>query len=339
MAFGLKGDGVNDKVTLASSIVLTGAFEIENEFKYTSTQTNQTIWYGLSANSLRINSTTSVLLRLGSTSISRNLISPLSIGDVRIWKVVRDASDVIDLVDENDNTVLTATWGSKPGNITLQGFFIKQTNDFFEGQINTAIVIDAGTEVLNLVNTTGIGSTWPDTSASSNDGTLVNFPTDDSQWVDLGGSGLTITATTTNYSYNAQDSIIDLTGEIALSVATTNYTYTAQDASITTTATVSIDSLLTNYLYTAENADIELVGAIGIEIEVTNYSYTAEQANIALQGQITLTASATNYTYNSLNATIVLQGPITINPKNIIRVSRKSNIIRVKRNSNIIRVR
>jgi len=152
-------------------------------------------------------------------------------------------------------------------------------------------------------------------------------------------SGITITATTTNYSYNAQDSIIDLTGEIALSVTTTNYTYTAQDASITTTATVSIDASLTNYLYTAENADIELVGAIGIELEVTNYTYTAEPVNIALQGQITLTASATNYTYNSLNATIVLQGPITINPKNIIRVSRKSNIIRVKRNSNIIRVR
>jgi len=45
-------------------------------------------------------------------------------------------------------------------------------------------------------NTTGTGSTFTD-SVGSNDGTLVNFPTDDSQWVSFDGPAATVTTTDT----------------------------------------------------------------------------------------------------------------------------------------------
>jgi len=55
-----------------------------------------------------------------------------------------------------------------------------------------------GTNILNLEPSAsnGTGSILPDTSVSGNNGTLVNFPTDDSQWVfyDAGGGGLVITS-------------------------------------------------------------------------------------------------------------------------------------------------
>jgi len=45
-------------------------------------------------------------------------------------------------------------------------------------------------------NTTGTGSTFTD-SVGSNDGTLVNFPTDDSQWVSFDGPAATVTTSDT----------------------------------------------------------------------------------------------------------------------------------------------
>lgn len=152
-------------------------------------------------------------------------------------------------------------------------------------------------------------------------------------------SGITITAGTTNYFYVAQDSNIELTGEVLLSSLVTNYSYNSKNSIIDLTGEELIASSTTNYSYTAQDLDIELVGTIEILSGVTNYSYAAEALSIILQGQVLIPSSTTNYAYNALNATIILQGPITINPKNIVRVNRKSNAIRVKRTSNIIRVR
>ena len=86
-------------------------------------------------------------------------------------------------------------------------------------------------------------------------------------------------------------------------------------------------------------AEVELTGLITVTGQTANYDYAGIAADITLQGSIIVTGSTANYDYNGLNATIIIQGPITLNPKNTIRVARKSNATRVTRKSNTIRVR
>lgn len=179
-----------------------------------------------------------------------------------------------------------------------------RNNDGFgsAGAIYDEALFKVGAVTSSYISSKHLNQSDPDNFGTSSEYILVS-------------SGVTVTAGVTNYSYTAQDLNIDLTGEVSISALATNYSYTAQDLSV------------------------ELVGSVDITSGITNYSYAAEPLGIALQGQITIAANTTSYAYNALNATIIIQGPITLNPKNIIRVVRKSNKIRVKRKSNIIRVR
>lgn len=77
------------------------------------------------------------------------------------------------------------------------------------------------------------GSTVTD-SINSIVGTLINYPTDDSQWVDLGGSGVTVTATEILNSF-ADSSVIDIDFNVSLSV-------TEVLSPFTDTSTLSITS-------------------------------------------------------------------------------------------------
>ena len=184
----------------------------------------------------------------------------------------------------------------------------------------------------------GSGTVTVDDITASNDWTGVNMATDGSPWVDLGG-GVTVTAATANYNYSEIAGVIDLTGEVMVTGQTANYDYAAITATIELGTEIIVTGQTANYNYTGIDGSIELTGLITVIGQTANYDYDGIAADITLQGSIVVTGSTANYDYNALNATIILQGPITINPKNIIRVKRKSNTIRVKRKSNTIIVR
>jgi len=154
-----------------------------------------------------------------------------------------------------------------------------------------------------------------------------------------GGGGITITGATANYNYSAITGEIDLTGEIIVTGGTANYDYDGIVGSIDLTGEIVITGQTANYNYSAIDGSIELTGAITVIGQTANYDYDGIAADIILQGSIIVTGSTANYDYNALNGTIIIQGPITLNPKNIIRVSRKSNTVRVSRKSNTIRVK
>lgn len=151
--------------------------------------------------------------------------------------------------------------------------------------------------------------------------------------------GISLTGTTPSSSYNAISSNINLTGEVVVSGTTTSHSYSAVNSSILLTPSVDIIGSTTSYSYASVGGNIDLSGLISVIGASTNYSYSASPASIILQGSISFTGSSTNYAYNALNGTIILKGPVVLNPRNLIRVSRKNNTVRVKRNNNTVRVR
>lgn len=152
------------------------------------------------------------------------------------------------------------------------------------------------------------------------------------------GVGITLTADTTNQSYSANSAIIDLAGEISVIGLSTSYSYLSADSVIDLTSEITVNGSTTNYNYNSVDSSIDLSGLITITGDSTGYIYNSIDGGIQLQGTIILEVDTTSYTYNTLNGTIILKGPITVNPKNVVRVVRKSNSIRIKRTNNTIRV-
>tara|TARA_R100000951_G_scaffold14069_1_gene11019 strand:- start:182 stop:1237 length:1056 start_codon:yes stop_codon:yes gene_type:complete len=240
------------------------------------------------------------------------------------------------------------------GTASRGGLSLSRNKIWFGNRAGTSSWMHQQTEYVDLTDSnTPSNSRYYDATASShaagtpiltdtiggNNATGFNMPTDGSAWIDLGGSGVTVTAATANYNYAGVTGSIDLTGEVIVTGQTGNYNYTAITASIELGTEIIVTGDTANYNYLGINGSVELTGLIAVTGQTANYNYAGVAAGIALQGSIVITAGTANYDYNALNATIIIQGPITINPKNIIRVKRNSNTVRVKRNSNIIRVR
>ena len=340
MAYGLQYDGVNDLVNIASpvSIGFGNDGSITAKFKRTDTSNGQALFGNQSgtSNICQILNNSQLFFRVNSSSITLNLTTPLVLNGEYIFKFKR-VSNVWSLVDEFDSALAPETvMNNNAVTIDQVGAFNGST--LFHGRMDGFVIEELGTDLQSLINTAGTGSVWPD-SIGSADGTLVNFPTDDSQWVNLGGSGISITGDTTNSSYSAIDGNVGLTGEIQVTGSTPNSSYSASDAILSLTPTISINGETANSECIAYNGSLEFSGLINIEGKTTNSILNANDSSVVLQGQITFTGNTTNYTYNALNGTIILQEPITINPKNIIRVKRASNTIRVKRQTNTIIVR
>ena len=259
----------------------------------------------------------------------------------------------------------TVMAGFNQGTNLTNGLVYGATDKGVEGSSSASMIItdvfafnnggqdidSAGGFTLNDVATEDLTGTYTGYTSSE----LVNFATGDlrtksTSFLATAGSpfigaileassGISLTGTTPSSSYNAINSSISLTGEIAVSGATTSYSYSAVSSSVLLTPSIDIIGNTTSYSYTSVNGNIDLSGLISVIGASTNYSYSAQPTSIILQGSISFTGTSTNYAYNALNGTIILKGPVVLNPRNLIRVSRKNNTVRVKRNNNIVRVR
>lgn len=358
MAWAIQFDGVNDYLLPASSFdsLNLSEYSIVIEFQpLVDVAANGFEFIGRLGNDQgRVYTTTSgtygtLFLRpsSGGSIVSVALPYELNDGSIHVIELTRDAlgnfTVDLDTVNILTTTILTGGNSDTIGNrrnltYTSQMYLAKLSVYDDSTKSNLVSNWDADASVPGGIPS--LGSPVLIDTIGGNNATGVNMPTDGSAWIDLGGgSGIEVTAGTTNYSYSAQDSTVDLTGEVSVIGLTTNYSYTAINSVIDLTTEIVINGSTTNYLYDSVDANIDLSGLINIESKTTDYEYTAIDSDIITQGTIVLEADTTNYTYNALNATIVIKGPVTINPKNIIRVQAKSNKIIVKRKSNLIRVK
>lgn len=181
MAYLLRFDGSDDNVDLTSPISATGDGVLaEIDFVYQGAS-NDVICGGTSFSDYwRIDKDNQFRISIAGSATNLTINTPLVVGERYTLRLVRTGSSVV--VEDESGVALTpaANFNSNP-------FVIDKIGSFHNGSSN--LVMDLyGFKANNGANnyspsaSNGTGQILPDT-VGGNDGTLVNFPTDDSQWV------------------------------------------------------------------------------------------------------------------------------------------------------------
>lgn len=190
MAYLLRFDGSDDNVDLTSPISATGDGVLaEIDFVYQGAS-NDVICGGTSFSDYwRIDKDNQFRISIAGSATNLTINTPLVVGERYTLRLVRTGSSVV--VEDESGVALTpaANFNSNP-------FVIDKIGSFHNGSSN--LVMDLyGFKANNGANnyspsaSNGTGQILPDTVVG-NDGTLVNFPTDNSQWIfyDDGGGAV-----------------------------------------------------------------------------------------------------------------------------------------------------
>jgi hypothetical protein len=166
---------------------------------------------------VKINNTTTILMRFGSNTCYFSLDTAIVVGETYVFSIVR-RSGVLSIVDESD-----ASLGSASANITDSFTFTRFGRNtsgtffnLFTGELfyfkyysdaDQATLVGEWDASNSDINSTGSQPVLVD-SIGSNNATGVNFPTDGSAWVDLGGE-----PTPTTHTADLEKNIISISSD------------------------------------------------------------------------------------------------------------------------------
>ena len=134
-----------------------------------------------------------------------------------------------------------------------------------------------------------------------------NFGTS-SEYILVGGSGTSITATLGTIEYNSNDTVIGLAGNIDITATLGSINYSSNDTSIQVSGDVSVIATLGTISYASNDAAISLFGNIDVTATLGTIDYNSNDANISLLGGINVNATLGAIDYTSNNTAITLQG-------------------------------
>jgi len=181
MAYYLEFDGVDDYVDLASPISASGDGVLaEIDFVYQGAS-NDVICGGTSFSDYwRINNDYQFRISIAGIASNVNINTPLVVGERYTLRLVRTGSSVV--VEYESGVAITPST-----NFNANPFIIGKIGSFHNGSSNLAMDLyefKANNSANNYSPSAsnGTGQILPDTVVG-NDGTLVNFPTDNSQWI------------------------------------------------------------------------------------------------------------------------------------------------------------
>ena len=313
MAWALQFDGVNDLVNIASPVTIGFGNDgsISVPFKRTDTSNGQALFGDQSGtnNICQILNASQVFFRVNGSSVTFNLTTSLVLDGEYVFKFKR-VSNTWSLVDEFDSSLAPETVGNN-NTVTINQIGAFNGGTLFHGRMDGFIVEELGIELQSLINTTGTSSTWTD-SIGSADGALVSFPTDDSQWVNLGGSGISVTGDTAAFDFTALAGTVDLAGEILVTGSTASFDYSAISGAIDLTGQLLVTGQTANFDYSAINGGVEFTGEISVTGDTASFDYIALPGTIDLTGEIIVTGSTANFDYTGENGVIELGAVINV---------------------------
>lgn len=247
--------------------------------------------------------------------------------------------------------------------------FVMNTIGFFNSTFYLGCTIERLTVTDNVTSANSIdlyndviaGSSvnWPDQTPNNRDATLINTPTDGSQWLEVGG-GVSVDITETGPSFTESISA-NLSPNIIVSISESGPSFTefinanlssltiqssivesgpsfVEQSSLTVTPSLNINASISesgpSFL---ETSAVDLSKNISIAITENGPSFI-ENINTSIKKDITSTITEFGPSFNE-NITVKIPIKITLNPKNVVRVKRKSNTVKIKRTNNVIRVK
>lgn len=282
MAWLLRFNGSNDYFQTTPETIIpsnNSSFSLVFDIDYNG-DANQTLLADPDGfnNSIYIVDASTIIARYGSASRTYNLNTPLSTGR-QIIKIRRNGFSMA-VYDENNNALSTPF--NAGGTFQLNGFGVQFFSGSFQRQFTGdlyGIRIYSDFDETTLTHnydpnaTNGMGLVIQDT-VGGNNGTLVNFPNDNSQWISIGGATYTITLDAGSYSFTGQD--VTLLSNKLISLNSGIYTYTGQNVDLLAGRSINLNA--GNYAYAGQN--INLLASRLISLESGNYTYTGQDVTI-----------------------------------------------------------
>ena len=146
-------------------------------------------------------------------------------------------------------------------------------------------------------------------TVTANDATGVNFPTDGSAWVDLGGGGAsTLVADSGGYTYTGTAATLTVPVSSTLAADTGGYSYTGANAALFKGSVLNTDTA--NYTYSGTDVTLTYTpaGTNLLAPDAGNYSYSGGDITFS-RNRVIITSSG-NYTYSGSGVSIILPGQI-----------------------------
>ena len=261
MAWALKFDGANDYLPV-TTITIPASIPFEIEFRL-SFGADYARVFGTSISPSRsrclIFYSTQTVRFTDSVGVSAEFTAPTyTKTDKNTFKLVRDASNNADFYL---NDVLVGTVSSFSGAFSINQIGKNSTSFYTAASeleyLNFTINGVNGPFYDATVSSHAAGTPVLTDTATGNDASGVNFPTDGSAWVDLGGgTGITLTATLGTINYTSQNTAVGLTGSVDVISTLGSINYTSQNSTVTLSGLIDISATLGTITYNSYNVTV-----------------------------------------------------------------------------------
>tara|TARA_R110002033_G_scaffold64766_4_gene115680 strand:+ start:7738 stop:8778 length:1041 start_codon:yes stop_codon:yes gene_type:complete len=225
------------------------------------------------------------------------------------WQLNKLTGTITTSVNGSENSATNANSTTYPTTLTSSVLMSQTaTSGRLKAQVSTIAMTDTTTSSNSFFldatasdhSNTGAQPVLVETIGGNN-AVGVNFPTDGSAWVDLGGGGgeLNIVGSTPSYSFAVPLANVDLTGELNIVGSTPSYSFAVPTAVVDLTGELEIVGSTPSYSFAVPLANVDLTGDLSIVGTTPTYSYTAVRGVVSFSG----------------GACLEIKGDITLNSK------------------------
>ena len=307
MAWALQFDGVNDYAKLATPVDFTGDFSLEIDcdihpatsegFLELSTSTNN--FFGKLSNN-------TWYCRMAGSTVTFNF-TPVAGRQTILW--ARVGSTITAHVDGVLKLSTTFTAGSS---FDLYGRL--QGGNNIAGNLYGMVITDpTGTYNYDpTASSHAAGTPILTDTIGGNNATGFNMPTDGSAWVDLGGSGVTVTATLGTIDYTSIDTIVSLAGAIDLNTTLGAISYSSQNVLVSLAGSIDLSATLGAINYSSQNTTVSVTGDVDVIVTLGAINYLSNNATISLASETIINTTLGAIDYTSQDTAVILSGLIDI---------------------------
>lgn len=329
-------DGVNDRATV-SSVTTSNNIDIEVVMTFNSLNGGAILSDGGVANFFRYNAGTLRFRCLGFLGSSMSF-TPVIGQKYTLGAALRSTGVELFV----DGSSIGTSNGSPTGMlISTIGFF---NSTFYLGCTIERLTVTDNTTTSNsfdLYNDVVAGSSvnWPDQTANAINGTLVNTPTDGSQWLEVGGQTGVDVQITESYSDFSESITATITPDVNISIQITeSYGDFSESISVSVVDATNIQALITeSYSDFTELVNTEVARVISTQI-TESYGEFSESVTVNVLRDIDVSITES---YADFNESVMVSLPVnvTINTRNTLKINKQSNRVTIQKTNNVIKVR